>query len=75
MELIFLMVILKIPMVYLCGVVYHAIKATPEHEPGEPVPVRIRPRPRPSRPHGGPVRAYARTPRAALARADKIGDR
>ena len=75
-ELVFLMVILKIPIVYLCSVVYYAIKSEPEKEHGEPMPVRVRPRPpRPPRPHGGPSRAYARTPRAALARADRIGGR
>ena len=29
-EIVFLMVILKIPMVYLCTVVYYAIKAEPK---------------------------------------------
>lgn len=74
MELVFLMVVLKIPIAYLCGVIYHAIKAVPENEPDEPMSVRVRPRPpRPSRPHGGPARAYARTSRAAHARADRVG--
>lgn len=72
MELVFLMVILKIPIVYLCGVVYHAINAKPETEPGEPMPVRIRPRRRPPRPHGGPARAYSRTPRGTRARAGRV---
>jgi len=85
-ELIFLMVILKIPIVYLCGVVYHAIKSEPERgelhpvrvrvSPDDPLPGfdRIRPRSsrRPPRPHGGPVRAHARS-RAAYARADRLG--
>ena len=74
MELIFLMVVLKIPIVYLCVVVYHAIKAVPE--PGELHPVRVRIGPSPhrsSRPHGGPVRGYARTRRAARGRADRVG--
>ena len=72
-ELVFLMVVLKIPIVYLCGVVYHAIKAVPENGPDELLPVRVRPKgPRPSRPHGGPARGYARTPRAAHARADRV---
>jgi len=39
-ELVFLMVILKIPIVYLCGVIYHAIKSEPET--GELLPVRVR---------------------------------
>jgi hypothetical protein len=78
-ELIFLMVILKIPIVYLCWIVYWAIKAEPEADGGEAVrvalphdpegpnrPRRRRPRP-PVRPHGGPARRYARTQRAAAA--------
>lgn len=83
-ELVFLMVILKIPIVYLCLVVYHAIKAVPHHGELEPVRVRVSPedplsgfdrrrrrsRRRPPGPHGGPSRAYARTSRAAYARAD-----
>jgi len=58
-ELVFLMVILKIPIVYLCFVVYYAIRAT------RPPPRRFRPGP-----HGGPARSYPRTPRTAAARAD-----
>ena len=75
MELVFLMVILKIPIVYLCGVIYHAIKAAPEPKELVPVHVHVRPDPprRPSRPHGGPARGYARTTRAAAARADRVG--
>ena len=67
-ELVFLMVILKIPIVYLCGVIYHAIKAEPHTGELEPVRVRVSPddpppgfdrfgrrsRRRPRRPHGGP---------------------
>jgi hypothetical protein len=79
-ELIFLMVILKIPIVYLCWVVWWAVKAKPLPEEGaalQPVPVDPRPwddprrrrRPRPPRPHGGPTRSYARSRRAALAHA------
>ena len=89
MELVFLMVILKIPIAYLCWVVYYAIKAKPRPGQDEPVPVRVgldgpppgfdrarlRSRRRPPRPHGGPARAYARTARAAYARADRIGGR
>jgi hypothetical protein len=85
--LVFLMVILKIPIIYLCGVVYHAIKSEPHK--GEPHPVRVRVSPddplpgfdrtrprsrrRPPRPHGGgPARAYARSERAAYARAGRL---
>ena len=81
------MVILKIPMVYLGCVVYHAIKSGPEKGELQPVRVRVSPddplsgfdsmrrrsRRRPPRPHGGPARAYARNGRAAYARADRVG--
>jgi hypothetical protein len=79
-ELIFLMVILKIPIAYLCWVVYWAIKSQPLPEEGAALrPIAVEPRPwndprrprrgRPPRPHGGPTRGYARTSRAAAARA------
>src|SRR5256885_12902871 len=88
-ELVFLMVILKIPIAYLCYVVWYAIKAEPRRgrgglagvrvlpEPPSPSFDRVRrpPRPRPQRPHGGPARVYARTARAAAAPADTISDR
>jgi hypothetical protein len=82
LELVFLMVILKVPIVYLCVVVYYAIKAEPKPEEGAAVTARIGPdgpetgwrrvhsrhlRPRP---HGGPVRRYPRTARAAHARVE-----
>jgi hypothetical protein len=81
-ELVFLMVILKIPIVYLCVVVYYAIKAKPV--PGEgaavtavlgpdPTPGHLRGRFRPRSlrrgPHGGPTRTYPRVPRTASATA------
>jgi hypothetical protein len=82
-ELVFLMVILKIPIVYLCFVVYYAIRATPRPEEGAEVTARFGPdsgpffgwrrlRPRRFRPgpHGGPARTYPRTPRTAGARAE-----
>jgi hypothetical protein len=79
-EIVFLMVILKIPIVYLCVVVYYAIKAEPRPEAGAGVTARIGPdeggggrrraRPRRLRPHGGPSRTYPRTPRPAQARAE-----
>ena len=76
------MVILKIPIVYLCGVVYYAIKATPKPEEGAAVTAQLGPDDGPSysrrptrhlrpRPHGGPVRSYPRTPRTAFARAER----
>jgi hypothetical protein len=75
-EIIFLMLILKIPIVYLCAVVYYAIKAEPRPEAGSSVTTRVGPddpgpgrrhrphRRRPWRPHGGPSRTYPRTARA-----------
>jgi hypothetical protein len=88
-ELVFLMVILKIPIAYLCYVVWYAIKAEPRRGRGGPAAVRVTPDPpppgfdrlrtrrrrRPPRPHGGPTRAYARTARVAFARADRIAGR
>jgi hypothetical protein len=79
-EIVFLMVILKIPIVYLCAVVYWAIKAEPQ--PGEGAGItavagpeadggrskRRRRFPRP--PHGRPARSYPRTPQPSLARAE-----
>jgi len=83
-EAIFLLVILKIPIVYLCCIVYWAIKAEPRPEEGaalQPVAVEPDPRPgwsrrrrvlRPLRggPHGGPSRTYSRGRASALARAE-----
>ena len=72
-ELIWMLVILKIPVIYLCVVVWWAVRATPT--PLEPAlrPVsaeigprpgwqftRIRPRPPRSGPHGAPGRGYRR---------------
>jgi hypothetical protein len=88
-ELILIMVILKIPIAYLCYVVWYAIKAEPRghggpagvrarldpEPPGNDLLRRRRTRPRPPRPHGGPARVYARTERAAAARAGRIADR
>jgi hypothetical protein len=42
-EIVFLMVILKIPIVYLCSVVYYAIKAEPKPEEGAAVTADIGP--------------------------------
>ncbi|HXY80941.1 MAG TPA: hypothetical protein VEH55_06190 [Gaiellaceae bacterium] len=81
-EIVFLMVILKIPIVYLCTVVYCAIKAEPKPSAGSDVTAKLGPdepgpgwrrRRSPSRlrprPHGGPRRTYPRTPRTAYAKA------
>jgi hypothetical protein len=83
-EAIFLLVILKIPIVYLCAVVYWAIKAEPRPEEGAALlPVAVEPDPRPewSRargfrrprrrgPRGGPARSYARGRVPAFVRAE-----
>jgi hypothetical protein len=82
-EAIFLLLILKIPIIYLCSVVWYAIKAEPKpppepalrtavldlgpHDGWQP---RFALRRAPRRgPHGGPRRTYAR--RAAVARAER----
>ena len=75
-ELIWLMLIMKIPIIYLCWVVYWAIKSEPRPEqPAMLVPAEDGPdpyswksasRPRRPRPHGGPTRTYARTSRARV---------
>jgi hypothetical protein len=77
-EIVFMLVLLKIPLVYLCMVVWWAIRAEPrDEEPAAPVrvadtpdsdaPVHRRPAPpRGGRPDGG--RRGARTPQRALSR-------
>jgi hypothetical protein len=82
-EIVFLMLILKIPIVYLGLVVYYAIKAEPRPEEGAAVTATLgdddpnggRGRRRGRRgfrpgPHGGPARRYSRVPRAAYAQAE-----
>ena len=82
-EAIFLLLILKIPLVYLCWVVWYAIKAEPKppYEPAlKTAPLDLDPQPgrRPGRsrprlpgrgPHGAPRRTYARRARVARAEA------
>ena len=77
-ELVFMMVILKLPIVYLVVVVWWAIRAVPEPPlEGAALPVRPAWSPRPgggrrdgrrSGPRGGPVRTYARRAETARAR-------
>ncbi|MGH3063864.1 MAG: hypothetical protein ACRDMK_05955 [Gaiellaceae bacterium] len=71
-EIVFLMLVLKLPIIYLIAVVWWAVRAEPEPEPPEPalLPVAAEPepdlsggrrptrRPRRSGPHGrgGPAR-------------------
>jgi hypothetical protein len=74
-ELVFMMLVLKLPIAYLCAVVWWAIRAEPEQfehsalvpataDPdGEPCPWR-RPSPKPRRPRE-PVRGRARRARRA----------
>lgn len=82
-ELIFLMLVLKIPIAYLCLVVWWAVKAEPRPlegagrlvEPTDPLApplrgLRARPGPRRRGPRGGPARTYPRTARASLAHAE-----
>ena len=77
-----MIVILKIPIVSLCLVVWWAVRSEPE--PLEPalLPAELpedlsgrgwrfrRDRPRRRGPRGGPERSYTRTARAGLARAE-----
>ena len=76
-ELIWLMVIMKIPILYLWWVVYWAIKSEPRPEQSAALmrasddsdPTVWRPRhgrPRRPGPHGRPTRGYVRTRRAAV---------
>jgi hypothetical protein len=74
-ELIFMMLILKLPILYLAGVCYWAIKSEPKPLEGARAPARLEPGPdRPSsrRPRGpsrgGPERRDVRTARAAHSR-------
>jgi hypothetical protein len=76
-EFVFMMLILKIPIVYLGFVVYWAVKAEPKPpepavlvasvpEPEPRPPWRRRPRRRRPGPHGSPERGVARARRAKL---------
>jgi hypothetical protein len=77
-ELVFMMLVLKLPIVYVGLVCWWAIRAEPK--PLEPALLPAAPveplgprawrrvvRPRRRGPHGGPVRGYARTRRATAA--------
>lgn len=76
-EFVFMMFVLKIPIAYLCFVVYWAVKAEPE--PPEPAQIHAQidppeprepwtPRRRPPSPRRGPERTPARARRAAVPR-------
>ena len=81
-EIVFLMLILKIPIAYLCFVIWYAIKAEPRPEAGASVsaelgadddggPRRRRLPGRFPRPHGGPTRTYARSQQSLVARSQR----
>jgi hypothetical protein len=77
-ELVFMMLVLKLPIVYLGLVCWWAIRAEPEPQEAALIPAvpesgppwspgpRLPRKPR-SGPHGRPERSYARTQRAARA--------
>ena len=80
-EIVFMLVLLKIPIVYLCLVVWWAIRAEPLPDDGEePLRIavpdadgpdrswRVARRPRRLGPHGSPGRAVRRAARASFAR-------
>ncbi|MFN2470838.1 MAG: hypothetical protein ABR583_07565 [Gaiellaceae bacterium] len=81
MELVFMMLILKLPIIYLVGVCWWAIRAEPK--PLEPalLPVEAPSRPRPSadrspgsargRPHGRRPPRKPSGPRVAVVRAER----
>ena len=88
-ELVFFMVILKIPIVYLGMVVWYAIRAEPKPGEGAAVTAQLGsddPGPGPGwgggrrsrrfrpRPHGGPSRTYRRAPRPVTAHRSTGGD-
>jgi hypothetical protein len=77
-ELVFMMLVLKLPVIYVGLVCWWAIRAEPKplepallpaalEDPLAPTPRRRSVRPRRPRPHGGPIRGYARTQRATAA--------
>ena len=80
-EFVFLMVVLKIPIIYLCAVVYWAIRAEPRppeaaalvpHAGSPDPPAGWTPREarsRVRRPHGSPSRGYRPGGRSSVARA------
>jgi hypothetical protein len=82
-EAIFLLIVLKIPIVYLCLVVWWAIRAEPSPEEGAALVARVDPTDPPAcdwrrhvsrRPRrGGPQRNPGRPPaRTAFARAEEL---
>jgi len=81
-EFVFLMLILKIPIVYLCLVVWWAVRAEPKPPEGAALPARTLPpddrpwsplarRPRRGGPHGFPARGYRRGRAPGVVRAER----
>jgi hypothetical protein len=73
-EIVFLMLVLKIPILYLVGVVWWAVRQEPLPEE----PAQLAPAPAPRHPAGGPRRPTRGGPHAggrAERRADKIRTR
>jgi hypothetical protein len=80
-EIVFMMVVLKLPILYLAAVVYWAVKAEPkphEHallpvgdDAGPHSPRRPGRRPRGRGPHGAPMRREPRRARLASARTSR----
>jgi hypothetical protein len=79
-EFVFLMLIMKLPIAYLCFVVYWAVKAEPRPPEFAALPARLEPPeprapwsrptracPRRRGPHGSPSRRYARSARPGRA--------
>jgi hypothetical protein len=85
-EIVFLMVILKIPIVYLCWVIWWAVRSTPRPEEGAAVTMVAQPDPPSGRsdwqaraprrhrpgPHGGPLRKPARLGAASASARAKL---
>jgi len=73
-EFVFMMLVLKIPVIYVCWLVWWAVRQVPE-PPRDAVSVRVCPtgpdgsdeRPRPRRPGSGPRRTPVRVPRPMAA--------
>jgi hypothetical protein len=80
-EILFMMVVLKLPILYLAAVIYWAVKAEPRPYEGALLPVAGDSRPQPPRrperrprrggPHGSPTRREARYARARPGRASR----
>jgi hypothetical protein len=80
-EILFMMVVLKLPILYLAAVIYWAVKAEPRPYEGALLPVaddsgpqlprQPRRRPRRGGPHGSPTRSEGRHARARPGRASR----